>query len=244
MPACHQNLTPLQTTLQQQSDVAPVEGILLLDKPRGKSSFFLVSFLRKILNISKIGHAGTLDPFATGVMVMLVGRGYTKRSNEFLCSDKEYLAKICLGVTTDSYDLDGKIIAQSDVVPTLADLENAIALFQGDILQIPPMFSAKKVNGQKLYNLARCGKEIERSPNRVHVSFSLLDYHYPYVTARICCSKGTYIRSLAHDLGVVLQSGAHLEELQRTRSGSFSLSECLDVTTLTLDKALQHLRQS
>lgn len=128
-------------------------GILLVNKAAGTSSFYLVSLLRKLTKIRKIGHAGTLDPFATGVMVMLIGKQYTKKSNQFLCSDKEYQATLQLGAATDTYDIEGKITAQSDFVPTLEQVEQAIAAFQGEIEQIPPMYSAKKVKGKNSTNL-------------------------------------------------------------------------------------------
>lgn len=220
-----------------------IAGLLLVDKPRGKSSFFLVSLLRKILNVKKIGHAGTLDPLATGVMVMLIGKQYTTRSNEFLCDDKEYLAEIRLGITTDSYDADGVILATSDRIPVAKELEEAITHFQGEIEQIPPMFSAKKIKGERLYYLARKGKQVERPPSHVRVQLTLLSYNYPYVVARIACSKGTYIRSIAHDLGVLLHTGAHLTQLQRTRSGNFTLEECLNIDHLTAEIVFQNLKK-
>jgi tRNA pseudouridine55 synthase len=202
-------------------------GILLVDKAAGSTSFHLVSLLRRLTKIEKIGHAGTLDPFATGVMVMLIGKEYTRRSDEFLCSDKEYRATMQLGTATDTYDLEGQITSRSDKVPTLNQIQLALQLFRGEILQIPPMFSAKKVAGKKLYDLARKGIEIERQPVKVQVEITLLNYQYPMVDISVKCSKGTYIRSLAHDIGQTLGTGAHLFELARTRSGSFHLGECI-----------------
>jgi len=207
-------------------------GILLVDKATGSTSFHLVSILRKITRIEKIGHAGTLDPFATGVMVMLIGREYTQKSNDFLSSDKGYLATIQLGSTTDSYDIYGKVLVQNPYVPSLVEVEKAIASFQGQIEQIPPMFSAKKVAGQKLYDLARKGITIERAAVKVSVQIKLIRYHYPMLEIEVNCSKGTYIRSLAHDIGQILTCGAHLFELIRTRSGTFHLSECVSQADL------------
>jgi tRNA pseudouridine55 synthase len=230
---------------QENPNSKSLQGVLLLNKPRGKTAFSLVSLLRKLLNVQKIGHAGTLDPAATGVMVMLIGKKYTARSNEFLCSDKEYLAEIHLGITTDTYDSEGTITQRSDLIPTLAQVEEAISHFQGEISQIPPMFSAKKVNGQKLCDLARKGKEIPRLPTKVSVKFSLLSYNYPLIKARIACSKGTYIRSLAYDLGQHLPGtpGAHLSQLQRVRSGHFDIKECLEVETLTMQEIQGNLKE-
>lgn len=134
-----------------------MNGILLVNKERGSTSFQIVSLLRKRTGIETIGHAGTLDPFATGVMVMMIGREYTRRSEEFLCKDKQYLAELQLGVATDSYDLDGQITSRSDLIPSEQQVLLASRAFQGEILQTPPMFSAKKINGKKLCDLARKG---------------------------------------------------------------------------------------
>jgi len=202
-------------------------GILLVDKAAGSTSFHLVSLLRRLTKIEKIGHAGTLDPFATGVMVMLIGREYTRRSDEFLCSDKQYRATLQLGISTDTYDIDGQVTSRSDLIPSLKEIQLALAPFQGEILQIPPMYSAKKIEGKKLYDLARRGITIERQPIKVQLEISLLSYEYPKVEIEVCCSKGTYIRSLAHDIGHSLGCGAHLSSLMRLRSGSFHLDECV-----------------
>jgi tRNA pseudouridine55 synthase len=201
-------------------------GILLVNKAAGSTSFHLVSLLRRITQIEKIGHAGTLDPFATGVMVMLVGREYTKRSEEFLSLDKTYRTTLQLGIVTDTYDIEGQITAQNDKIPTLSEIELALEAFQGEISQIPPMYSAKKIQGKKLYELARKGITVEREPVRVKVAIQLIRYQYPMLELEVTCSKGTYIRSLGHDLGQVLGCGAHLFDLARIRSGSFFLEEC------------------
>lgn len=204
------------------------QGILLVNKPRGKTSFSLVASLRRRLGVKKIGHAGTLDPFATGVMVMLVGRDYTRLSDAFLCNDKEYIAQLRLGVSTDSYDCDGQITAESPIVPTSEEIASALNHFQGEIEQVPPMFSAKKVNGKKLYELARKGKTIERQPVKIKLETQLLSYQYPHMEIQVSCSKGTYIRSIANDLGNMLGCGAHLSQLQRTRSGAYLIADCID----------------
>jgi len=209
------------------------EGILLLNKPAGKPAFFLVKFLRRILGVKKIGHAGTLDPFATGVMVMLVGKNYTRKSDRFLNHHKEYIATVLLGVSTDSYDCDGQITGTCERVPTRQELEEALTRFQGEIEQVPPMFSAKKINGKKLYELARKGEEVERKPAFVKVETDLQAYEYPFVKLKINCSKGTYVRSIAHDLGKILECGAHLSQLERTRSGPFSIEDCTSVDELS-----------
>ncbi len=202
-------------------------GILLVDKSAGSTSFQIVAQLRRLLGIDKIGHAGTLDPFATGVMVMLIGREFTRRSDEFLSSDKEYRATVHLGVATDTFDIDGKVIQRSPKIPTTEEIHLALSAFQGELLQIPPMFSAKKVGGKKLYDLARKGIEIERQPVKVTLHTEFLCYEYPELEIQIACSKGTYIRTLAHDLGHLLRCGAHLSALKRIRSGSYLLENCI-----------------
>lgn len=207
-------------------------GILLVDKQAGSSSFHLVSLLRKITRIRKIGHAGTLDPFATGVMVMLVGSEYTKKSDQFLNCDKQYKAMLHLGITTDTYDIEGQIIDQNGSIPTLSQVESALLAFQGKIQQIPPMYSAKKIQGKKLYELARQGIEIERPPATVTLHIQCLRYEYPKLEILVDCSKGTYIRSLAFDLGKALGTGAHLSSLKRTKSGSFPIEECIPESSL------------
>ena len=206
------------------------EGILLVNKKQGQHSFSLVSTLRRLSGIRKIGHAGTLDPFATGVMVLLIGKEYTRRSDSFLNHDKAYEATLKLGETTDSYDCDGVLTSSSSLIPE--NIEEVIATFQGTTLQIPPMFSAKKVGGQRLYLLARQGIEIERAPVSVTMHITLLSYDYPYLSLRVACSKGTYIRSLAYDIGKKCGCGAHLVSLHRIKSGPFHIDKCVDADLL------------
>lgn len=227
--------------------MSSAEGILLVDKPAGKTSFSVIAALRRLLGVAKIGHCGTLDPFATGLLIILVGRSYTRLSDQLMGHDKMYTAELLLGVETDSYDCDGQIVAQNDHIPSLQAIEEAIALFQGEVEQIPPMFSAKKVQGRKLYELARKGIEIERKAATVTMKCHLISYNYPKIIFDVECSKGTYIRSIAHDLGRHLQCGAHLTALRRVSSGTFSLDHAIDgvqlfaplsETALLLNKAL------
>lgn len=164
---------------------------------------------------------------------MLIGRDFTRLSNAFLSADKQYLATIQLGQTTDTFDIDGQIQTKSDQKPSLEEVNQALLSFQGDCLQIPPMFSAKKIKGKKLYDLARKGLSIDREPVRVRLSTTLVRYEYPFLELDIHCSKGTYIRSLAHDLGQLLGCGGFVSALSRTRSGSFHLSDCVDQECLT-----------
>ena len=202
------------------------EGILLVDKPKDKTSFYLVHVLRKITGVKKIGHAGTLDPLATGVMVMLIGSTYTKKTPLLIGHSKGYETTLLLGKVSDTYDIQGEVKEISTLIPTLSDIEEALKHFQGKISQIPPMFSAKKQNGKKLYELARQGIEVERPPVQLEVITKILFYDYPYLKLSIECSSGTYVRSIAHDLGALLKTGALVYELTRIRSGPFNLSEC------------------
>jgi tRNA pseudouridine55 synthase len=214
--------------LTPSSSSSQPEGILLVDKPEKMLSFKLIQILRKKLNVKKIGHAGTLDPFATGVMVLLIGKAFTRLSDSFLHHDKAYEACIKLGAATDTYDWEGKITQTSDYIPKDGEIEQVIAKYQGNLLQVPPMFSAKKVAGKKLYELARKGEEIERKACPVQVKTELLSYDYPLLRFKVACTKGTYIRSLAHDIGTDLKCFGHLVELRRTKSGPFTLKNCLD----------------
>ena len=211
----------------------PIEGILPINKSKGKTSFSLISHLRQLTKVPKIGHTGTLDPFASGVMIFLISPKYTRQSDHFLNKDKEYLATIHLGITTDSYDIDGQVLDRSSLIPTYEKITASLLQFQGTISQTPPMFSAKKVQGKKLYHLARKGITIERTPSTVSVSTSLISYTYPHLKIRVTCSKGTYIRSIAQDIGSILGCGAHLCELTRVRNGCYTLEHCCDDTLLS-----------
>lgn len=210
-----------------------LEGILPIDKPKGRSSFSLIPLLRKQLQVQKIGHSGTLDPIASGVLVFLIGKNYTKLQGQLMKVDKEYTAKLLLGVATDTYDTEGKITYTSSRKPTLEHISQALQTFQGDILQVPPMYSAKKHKGKRLYSLARSGMTIVRKPIPVWVNVSLQSYLYPHLYLHIHCSSGTYIRSIANDLGNLLGCYAHIEELSRTRCGEFSLSDCISFAEIT-----------
>ena len=231
----------MNSALDPQTHKA-TSGILLVNKPKGKTSFYLVHLLRRLYGVKTIGHAGTLDPFATGVMVLLIGKTCTRLSSRFLDQDKEYIATLRLGIQTDSYDCDGATTNTSDLVPTEEALVEVISRFQGTVLQTPPMFSAKKVKGKKLYELARKGISIEREAKEVTLQTVLLHYEYPFVSIRVSCSKGTYIRSIAEDIGQALGCYAHLSDLTRTRSGFFSLQDCVDGSLLSDVSCLPHLR--
>lgn len=208
--------------MSQSGPNHPFEGVLLIDKPTGCTSHDVVARLRRKLQMKQIGHAGTLDPMATGVLVMLVGRA-TKVSQYLMSMDKGYRGEFLLGVVTDSHDADGEVTATAPVPDlTESDLNEHMKTFIGDQYQIPPMFSAKKIKGVPLYKMARKGKEVEREPRFVRVSqFDLLDFTPPSATFYLHCSKGTYVRTIVHDLGHKLGCGAHLTALRRTSSGQF-----------------------
>lgn len=203
------------------------EGVVLVDKPLGKTSFSLVSALRRMTRVRTIGHAGTLDPLATGLMILLVGRGATRHSNLYLKSSKQYTATFFLGAATTTYDAEGTVTATSSHIPSSGEVERTLASFQGTIHQIPPMFSAKKHHGKPLYHFARKGEEIPRNPVPVTVALSHVTYNYPHLSLTVDCSSGTYIRSLAHDVGHSLGCGAHLIQLRRVRCGNFCVEEAL-----------------
>lgn len=208
-------------------------GVLLLDKPKGWTSFDCVAKLRRRLGVQKIGHAGTLDPFATGVLILLIGRQFTSMADSLQGMDKSYWMQVRLGQSTDTFDSEGKVVGESEIQPTLEQLQAALGHFQGEVEQIPPMFSAKKVNGQKLYHLARRGIELERAPVLIRLCTQLIRYEYPFVELQIDCSKGSYMRTIAQDLGELLGCGAHAAELTRTRCGPFRLTDCLAGSSLT-----------
>lgn len=216
-------------------------GILLVNKEKNKNSFSLVSLLRKITKIKKIGHAGTLDPFATGLMIMLIGKEYTKKSSFFLNQEKEYLCKLHLGFTTKSFDPEEALEFYSQKVPSSEELQKVLMQFQGTIQQLPPMYSAKKINGQKLYVLARKNITIERKPQKINIATKLISYEYPYIELKITCSKGTYIRSIANDMGEKLGCGAYLHTLTRTRCGMFNLKDAVDQNNLNENTNLKLL---
>jgi tRNA pseudouridine55 synthase len=205
-----------------------IEGVLLVDKPRGLTSHDVVYHLRRKLQIKKIGHAGTLDPMATGVLVMLIGKA-TRISQYLMSVDKVYEGEATLGVVTDSQDAEGEVM-ETNPVPELAEaaVREAMRTFLGDQYQIPPMHSAIKIGGVPLYKLARKGEEVEREPRFIRIAaFDLLAFTPPRLTFRLACTKGTYVRTVAGDLGKKLGCGAHLSALRRTGSGQFTIGQCL-----------------
>ena len=216
--------------MQNQKKYNDFSGLILANKPVGITSFKLVHIIKKKLNVKKVGHCGTLDPLAGGLMIVLIGK-YTKLQDKFMKQDKVYLATIKLGITTDSGDLDGKITAKSDYSHVkLTDIQNACNSFVGKISQIPPMYSALKVNGQKLYELARKGITIDRKPREITIhNIDLLDFKNDTFSIRVKCSSGTYIRTLAQDIGKKLNTDTVLINLVREEIGNYKLSEAINL---------------
>ncbi|MBU6176563.1 MAG: hypothetical protein RL555_1342 [Bacteroidota bacterium] len=202
------------------------EGVVLLvDKPLGWTSFDVIRKLRHLIRIRKIGHAGTLDPLATGLLIVCTGK-FTKRINQYMAQQKEYTGTITIGATTPTYDLESEptnFIATDHI--TLEKVRSILPQFTGPIEQIPPAHSAIKVDGKRVYELARKGKEVKLEPRSVHIySFEVLSLQDAQLQFRVVCSTGTYIRSLANDLGQALGCGAYLSSLRRTRIGEFDVS--------------------
>jgi len=215
-----------------------LDGALLVDKPSEWTSHDVVAKVRGHFRLPKVGHCGTLDPMATGLLILVLGKA-TRYSERLMASDKVYEGTMRLGEVTDSYDADGELVETRPVPPLdLEDLNEAASAFVGDLQQIPPMVSAKKVGGVPLYRLARQGREIPREPRLVHVyTFRFEDYEDPFGYFRVSCTKGTYVRSLAHDLGQRLGCGAHLTALRRTASGRFDVADALPLQeVLALDR--------
>ena len=210
-----------------------IDGVLLIDKAPGMTSHDVVAITRRVLNTRKVGHCGTLDPLATGLLIITIGRG-TKIQDLIMSEDKEYVGTIRLGQTTNSQDADGDILEEKPVPAlTKEEVDEVFSRFQGDFYQIPPMVSAIKKDGVPLYKLARQGKTVERAPRLVHIyGHEILKMELPEVEFRVVCSKGFYVRTYAHDIGDILGCGAHLKALRRTASGKFRADGVLTVEEL------------
>ena len=208
-----------------------MDGILVIDKPKGITSHDVVHAVRKRFHIKRVGHTGTLDPMATGVLVILMGK-FTKLSSILVEDDKEYIATLFLGKSTDTQDSTGRVIEEKDLNGIQKDsVEKVFSSFLGEIEQIPPMISSKKYKGKKLYKLARKGVSIKRNPCKIKIhEIELLNFNLPEILFRVRSSKGTYIRTLCEDIGKALGYPAHMSSLKRTRSGRFLLegASCLD----------------
>lgn len=200
-----------------------MNGFLLIDKDMDWTSSDVVSKLRGILHEKRIGHAGTLDPNATGLLIVMVGK-CTKASDYIMHHDKEYIATLRLGLTTDTQDIWGTVLSESEVKVTREDVEQVIKSFVGDIMQIPPMYSAIKIKGQKLYEIARKGREVEREPRKIKVfSVDIISNTDDEYVLDIRCSSGTYVRTLCHDIGNMLGCGGCMSKLRRIKIGDISV---------------------
>lgn len=210
-------------------------GVLLVDKDPGFTSHNAVALCRRILGTKKVGHCGTLDPMATGMLIVVIGKA-TKMQDMLMCEDKVYTATMKLGIETNSQDADGEVVAEKSTAGiSRADIEAAFAHYHGEFDQVPPMYSAIKINGVPCYKLARKGQEVERKARHVQVieySITRVDLEAAEVDFTVHCSKGFYVRTYAHDIGQYLGCGAHLTALRRVRSGAFDISQAVDVPTL------------
>lgn len=210
-----------------------ISGILVVDKPSGMTSHDVVAAIRKGTGLRRVGHSGTLDPRASGVLVVLIGPA-VRLSDYLTCEKKGYEAVIHFGSVSDTYDGDGNVVETGREAPEDEDeIMDAMEAFVGDIVQVPPAYSAKKIKGRKAYEMARNGEEVHLEGRPVTVySFDFIEYNRPELTADVLCSAGTYIRSIAHDLGEKLGCGAYLSALRRTRSGRFSLRDAVPLADL------------
>lgn len=209
-----------------------MNGIVIVDKPQGWTSQDVTARLRRVFNTRRIGHGGTLDPMATGVLPVFVGRA-TRGVEFFEHAEKTYETVLRLGLTTDTEDITGSVLTRRPVAVTSEEAEEALKQFRGDILQVPPMYSALKVNGQKLYELARKGKEVERQPRPVTIhELTMLGMEGADIRLRVRCSKGTYIRTLCKDVGEALGCGGTMAALRRVRAGEYDASDAVPLETL------------
>lgn len=206
--------------------------ILNINKPAGFTSHDAVQKIRKITGIRKVGHAGTLDPFATGVLILLIDQA-TKDQDKIMHQEKEYIGTIRLGASTDTFDKTGNITPVSNYEPAKKEVEDVLKDFIGEIAQVPPRYSAIKVKGKKLYELARKGVEFQPEPRKVFIKYiEILNYQYPYLKVKVICGSGTYIRSLANDIGAKLNTGGYLQELIRTRIGGYKIEDSVETSEL------------
>lgn len=221
-----------------------MQGLLLINKPEGITSFGVVAKIKWLLHTKRVGHTGTLDPMATGVLPVLVGRD-TVLCSHLLDANKEYIATVKLGIITDTLDKMGRVLSKTEVNISKQELEEALSEFLGKQSQVPPMYSALKKGGVRLYDLAREGKEIEREPREIEIfELELLEFKDDEFKIRVLCSKGTYIRSLADDIGKKLGTGAMLTSLKRTKTAGFKIEECVDLDSLTPENTFMFLKSA
>lgn len=229
--------------LSDMSDKIKKAGFILINKPSGITSHDVVEELRKITGIKKIGHSGTLDPFSTGLLILGISREATKRLSCFLKLNKEYVATIKLGFQSNTFDKEGEIVKiKIAKPPTLREVKSILKTFSGKVEQRPPIFSAKKINGKKACEMARKGEEVKLKPQEVKIyKISILNYKFPLLEIKIKCSSGTYIRSLASNIGKKLGCGGYLDDLTRTKIGPFSLRESVSLSKLNFNNWQNYL---
>ncbi len=229
-----------------------MQGIVLIDKPVGWTSFDVVNFIRRIVANSenkkpkhvKVGHSGTLDPFATGLLIIMIGKDYTRQAEQFTKLEKSYVADILLGKISSTGDTEGEIQLQSTVEPSIVEVKSVVNSFQGTIQQTPPIFSAIKINGKRAYDIARSGKSVDIPSRKVTIhSIDMIRYTYPDLKIACTVSSGTYIRSLAVSIGVALGTGAYTESLRRTKIGRYSIDDAISVKDFDVQK-LQNALQT
>ncbi len=227
-----------------------MQGLLLVDKPKTWTSFDVVNYVRKIVAAAegkkpkntKVGHTGTLDPLATGLLVLVIGKEYTRRASEFSKLDKTYEVTMKLGESSTTADEEGEKTPVPHTVPTEKAVLEALESLQGAIMQVPPAYSAMKINGQRAYKLAREGKPVELATRPVTIHSNVLtSYEYPFVKFTSAVSSGTYIRSLVVDLGEILQAGAYMSDLRRTTVGEFAIYKAIQVADLAQETLHKHL---
>lgn len=222
-------------------------GILLVDKPSGITSHDVVNTIRRRFQFKKVGHAGTLDPMATGLLIILIEKA-TKKCSDFINDDKTYKATLRLGVITDTGDAQGAVLEERPCTVREDSIRDVIEKFKGEMEQIPPMFSAKKQGGKRLYQYARKGINVVRKPRKITIrDLRILDIHIPNVSFELTCSKGTYVRQLAVDIGEVIGCGAHITALRRIKSGKFDIGNALDydkLKNMTKEFVIQKLKES
>lgn len=221
-----------------------MQGMLLVDKPAGWTSFDVVNYIRRLIANAegkktkhvKVGHTGTLDPFATGLLIILIGKEYTKKAAEYSKLDKTYEVTMKLGETSTTGDPEGEITHVSDKIPAIDELQSSINKFIGETEQTPPAYSAIKVDGQRAYKLARAGKVVKIEPRKVKINgLELISYKYPEVTLIADVSSGTYIRTLVEDMGKLLETGAYTADLKRTKIGNLNLTNAINVKNINID---------
>jgi len=206
------------------------EGLYLINKPRGRSSFSIVAQVRRLSGIKKVGHAGTLDPEAEGLLIILLGKEFTRQAQDYSKLDKTYEFEIKLGEFSSTDDEEGDKTKLSSLVPAIDQISQVVGSLTGEIIQTPPVYSAIKIGGQRAYKLARKGEKVEMPSRKVTVkSFEILDYNYPLLRLKAEVSSGTYIRALAREIGEQLETGAYCTQIVRTRVGEFKLEDALGI---------------